>query len=77
MPQGGKMTSTEAAHFLGLRIDYTLMLVRSGRLAGRKINGEWELDAASVEAYRQKQRARAEGNGDAGAEQGERVGANA
>jgi excisionase family DNA binding protein len=77
MPQGGKMTSTEAARQLGLRIDYVLMLVRSGRLTGAKSNGEWELDAESVEAYRRRRRARVAGIEGAKTQHAQKAGAHA
>ncbi len=49
-----ELTTTEAARQLGLRLDYLTMLLRSGRLAGRKKDGRWLVSAEAVAARLQK-----------------------
>ena len=45
-----ELTTTEAARRLGIRLDYLTMLLRSGKLAGRKEDGRWLVSAESVAA---------------------------
>ena len=52
------LSSTEAANFLNLRIDYTLMLVRSGVIAATKRDGQWAIERSAVEEYRGRQNLR-------------------
>jgi hypothetical protein len=49
------LSSTQTARLLNLRIDYTLMLVRSGIISATKQDGQWVIDRASAEAYRKRQ----------------------
>ncbi len=52
------VTTTEAARRLGIRLDYLYMLLRSGKLAGRKKDGRWLISAESVTARLERQEAR-------------------
>jgi hypothetical protein len=52
------LSSTETARQLKHRVDYILMLTRSGILLGEKRDGRWLIDRDSVEAYRERQRSR-------------------
>ena len=42
----------EAAIRLGKRLDDTYKLLHAEKIAGRKQDGVWRVDAASVESYR-------------------------
>jgi excisionase family DNA binding protein len=51
MPTKDKeITTTEAAHQMGVRLDYLNMLLRSGKIEGRKHDGRWLVSADSVAA---------------------------
>lgn len=49
MRQQREISATEAARRLGIRADYLTMLLRSGKLPGRKQDGVWRVDAEAVE----------------------------
>ena len=48
------MPVEEAARRLGIRINSVYLLLREGRLTGRKINHIWMIDEASVAAQRRR-----------------------
>jgi excisionase family DNA binding protein len=43
-----ELTTTEAARKAGIRLDSFYQLVRAGRLAARKVDGRWLIEAASL-----------------------------
>ncbi len=45
-------TTEEAAQYLGLSINMVAKLCRSGILKARKHGRDWDIDPASVEAYK-------------------------
>ena len=55
-PKG--LSTVEAAKLAGIRLDVLYPLPRSGRIEGRKIDGQWLVSATSVAAHvaRRKQR---------------------
>jgi excisionase family DNA binding protein len=56
-----ELTTAEAAQRLGIRLDYLSMLLRSGKIAGRKHDGRWLVSAVAVSAKINAQKAH--GNG--------------
>jgi excisionase family DNA binding protein len=48
VPWRPKLTVTEAAIELGIDYDFTLRLLRVGKLKGKKVGNKWVVDAASV-----------------------------
>ena len=53
-----ELRTTEAARRLGIRLDYLTMLLRGGKLAGRKEDGRWLVSAESVAARLERPDAR-------------------
>jgi excisionase family DNA binding protein len=51
-----EISTTEAAQRLGVRLDYLSMLLRSGKIDGRKQDGRWLVSADSVAARLKAQR---------------------
>lgn len=44
-----EVSATQAARMLGIRCDYITMLLRSGKLEGRKVDGQWVVPVAAIE----------------------------
>lgn len=44
------MTATEAAIFLEVSYHYVLVLLRTGKLKGRRVNRKWVVDEEAVRA---------------------------
>lgn len=43
-----EVSATEAARMLGIRCDYITMLLRSGKLAGQKVEGQWRVPVRAI-----------------------------
>ena len=54
MSTSTKFTPLEAAHKLGVRLDYLYGRLRNGYLGGYKIDGRWTVTAADLREYRRK-----------------------
>jgi excisionase family DNA binding protein len=52
------IAAKDAARTLGLSMDYVYRLLMAGKLSGRKVDRNWEVDSESVERYRRYQQAR-------------------
>ena len=46
-----KLTVNDAAHRLGTRVDSVYKLLYAGFLTGQRVDGKWQISAASVEEY--------------------------
>jgi hypothetical protein len=51
MAQDSKLTVNNAARRLGTRVDSIYKLLYAGLLIGQRVDGRWEISAASVEEY--------------------------
>ena len=56
--QPKEINTGEAARRLNLRLDYLLLLLRSGKIAARKQDGRWLVEARAVEERRRRLSAR-------------------
>jgi hypothetical protein len=50
------ITVPEAARESGVLVSYLYALLASGRLKGKKVNGQWVLDRSGFESWRQQHR---------------------
>ncbi len=44
------MSAPEAARTMQVGLNYVYTLLRSGKLPGERVNGQWQIDAADVRA---------------------------
>jgi hypothetical protein len=56
--QAQELTALEAARMAGIRLDVIYPLLRAGRIQGQKVDGEWRVSAASLEAHIAKRQQR-------------------
>ena len=49
-----EINTVEAARRLNLRLDYLLLLLRSGKIPARKLDGRWLVDTKAVEERRKR-----------------------
>ena len=51
-------TPRRAAHDLNLGLNYIYRLIWEGKLSARKVGIHWEIDKASMKAYKRKRKTR-------------------
>lgn len=49
-----EINTVEATRRLGIRLDYLLLLLRSGKIPARKLDGRWLVDTKAVEERRKR-----------------------
>jgi len=54
--EAGELSAVGAARQLGLDLNYLYVLLRVGRMEGRKVDGVWRVSRRAVEARRARQR---------------------
>jgi excisionase family DNA binding protein len=50
MDKGTNLTAVQAARLLRVSLNWVYILIATGKLAGTRVDGRWQVESASVQA---------------------------